>query len=125
MNNYIKLLVIPLDDGVGLLNEFLDSHIKKTVQGTGWLSSNDSTNGGESSKFSDFIVCEVGDEFLAPIFEVTDKIPEMVILHREQFNDYIAVPRSVLDSGRHYMFGGNLLYTSDSRIGEAMNGWRG
>ena len=40
----------------------------------------------------------------------------LVSVYRERFDDIIAVPKSLLDSDKHYMFGGNFAYTSDSRF---------
>jgi hypothetical protein len=34
----------------------------------------------------------------------------------EPYNSLRAVPRDVLESGKWYMFGGNFIYTSDSRF---------
>lgn len=86
-------------------------------------SGSDCTNNGESSRFDSFVVCEVGNKTLDDIFQVTEDRPELVIEYRPRFNDYIAIPRSILEAGHHYMFGGNFVFGSDSRFNEALGQW--
>jgi hypothetical protein len=40
----------------------------------------------------------------------------LVCEYRERYDDYIAVPKSLRDTGKWPMFGGNFAYTSDSRF---------
>jgi len=50
--------------------------------------------------------------------EIAEGQDYLVALYRDRFDDVIAVPRSLIDSGKHYIFGGNFAYTSDSRFPE-------
>ena len=77
------------------------------------------SNHGLSSKVSQVVI--TSEDFdIDELFEATEDMPEVVIIKRERnpFKDIIAVPREVLESGKHYMFGGSFIYTSDSRFGE-------
>ena len=77
------------------------------------------SNHGLSSKV-DKVVITSEDFEIDEVFEVTEDMPEVVIIKRERnsFKDVIAVPRELLESGKHYMFGGSFIYTSDSRFAE-------
>jgi len=79
----------------------------------------DCTNGGASSKFDKGIVTgyKIGED--SQIFPPSDDCPEYVILR-----DFVnggqerirAVPVELVESGKWTMFGGNFLYTCDSRF---------
>ena len=73
----------------------------------------DSTNNGLSSK-EDSIVMHYDNGL------DLDMIPgdELVLVERTLFGKQsnYAVPASILNSRRHSMFGGNFIYTSDSRF---------
>ena len=79
----------------------------------------DTTNGGISSKHTKFIL--VGDG-VDEVFSVTDDIPAIRLINRlimgREF--WIAAPldaKFIGESGGYpYMFGGNFLYSSDSRF---------
>lgn len=73
----------------------------------------DATNGGPSSKFSSFTLI---DPMIEGPFEPSDNIPELVLVRRQLGgSEYIhAVPASL--AGKQTMFGGNFIYTSDSRF---------
>lgn len=78
-----------------------------------------SSNGGMSSICHSCTI--VSDDFeIVELFEATVESPAVVIMRRDSnpFKDVIAVPRSILESGEHYMFGGSFIYTSDSRFSE-------
>ena len=77
------------------------------------------SNNGISNRF-DSVIITSNDYKIEEVFEVTENVPEVVIIKREHrmFKDIIAVPREVLESGKHYMFGGSFIYTSDSRFAE-------
>ena len=72
----------------------------------------DSTNGGVSSRYHSVVL--VGNDVEGP-FEAEGKENVLQLIYRARHKDFIAAP---LDDGqgRHYMFGGNFLYTSDSRF---------
>lgn len=72
----------------------------------------DCTNGGVSSRYHAVIL--VGTN-VPPVFETEGRESVLHLHFRPQFRDYIAAP-SDYGSGRHYMFGGNFLYSSDSRF---------
>ena len=74
----------------------------------------DSTADGLSSKHTSLLL--VGDGIKNVPFEVKDGDDYLVCEYRERFDDYIATPKSVKDSGKWAMFGGNFIYTSDSRF---------
>jgi len=70
------------------------------------------------SKYCDSVIITSEDFEIDEVFEVTENSPEVVIIKREgrMYQDVIAVPRVVLESGKHYMFGGSFIYSSDSRF---------
>jgi hypothetical protein len=80
----------------------------------------DCTNGGVSSRYKTAIL--TGEDVPPGCFYVCNHpdTPELVLMIKKStigLPDYLyAVPREVLDSGRHYMFGGNFIYSSDSRF---------
>ncbi len=74
----------------------------------------DCTANGLSSKHTSLIL--VGDGIKDVPFEVKDGEDYLVCEYRERFDDYIATPKSVKDAGSWAMFGGNFVYTSDSRF---------
>ena len=73
----------------------------------------DSTNNGLTSK-EDSIILHHG-----PNIQV-DMIPddELILVERTLFGEEanFAVPAGIYKSGRHSMFGGNFIHTSDSRF---------
>lgn len=73
----------------------------------------DCTNGGPSSKFNRFVLV---DKDIQGPFSPSDDIPAMVLVRRQLGGrEYIhAVPASLAD--KQVMFGGNFVYTSDSRL---------
>ena len=81
----------------------------------------DSTNKGLSSKFDSLLL--VGDGIENGPFETSDEKDfafggkdYLVCEYRERYDDFIATPKSLKDSGKWTMFGGNFAYTSDSRF---------
>jgi len=70
------------------------------------------------SKHCNSAIITSGDFEIPALFETTEDSPEVVIIKREgrMYQDVIAVPREVLESGKHYMFGGSFIYSSDSRF---------
>lgn len=73
----------------------------------------DCTNGGETARFQKFVATGKGIE--GP-FEPSAEMPEMKILPRlGGLGGYRAVPASIPE-GKWTMFGGNFIYTSDSRF---------
>ncbi len=74
----------------------------------------DCTGKGLTSKKDELIL--VGDSIKNSPFSPKEDEDYLVIQHRPFLNDYIATPKSVIDSGKHSMFGGNFVYTSDSRF---------
>lgn len=73
-----------------------------------WL---DSTRNGITHRHDKLIL--VGDG-IPEIFNTTNDAPAIYLERRERFNDMIARPS--LTDGKHYMFGGNFIYSSDSRF---------
>jgi hypothetical protein len=71
----------------------------------------DCTNGGLSSKHDQFVLTwgETGP------FEPDAKTPELVLV-KGPYNSLRAVPRKLVESKQWVMFGGNFVYTSDSRF---------
>jgi len=76
----------------------------------------DCTNGGVSARVKQAVI--TGDLVDCDVFESTALQPEMVIVERNiGRNTYLhAVPKDLLESGKWTMFGGNFLYSSDSRF---------
>tara|TARA_R100000697_G_scaffold820_1_gene1778 strand:- start:88 stop:408 length:321 start_codon:yes stop_codon:yes gene_type:complete len=76
----------------------------------------DSTNKGLSSKFDSLLL--VGDGIENGVFSPDEFSSEdyLVCEYRERYDDFIAIPKSLKDSGKWTMFGGNFAYTSDSRF---------
>ena len=74
----------------------------------------DCTNSGLSSKFDSLLL--VGDGIKNGPFETSDAKDYLVCEYRERSDDFIATPKSIKDSGKWAMFGGNFAYTSDSRF---------
>jgi hypothetical protein len=79
----------------------------------------DTTNGGISSKHDRFVL--VGDE-VAEVFSPTEHTPAIRLIKRKAAGQtfWIAAPLdanvSEFGAGSPYSFGGNFLYTSDSRF---------
>lgn len=76
----------------------------------------DCTNGGVTSKYEHFILlCEEGnDPDVSGPFSPSPDTPALVLKGR---GDYLyAVPKEIVDRKEHSMFGGNWVYTSDSRF---------
>lgn len=76
----------------------------------------DCTNGGISSKHNSLIL--VGDG-VAEVFEESDRNPAIRLIKRKVMGRefWIAAPiEAGFSSGFPYMFGGNFLYSSDSRF---------
>ena len=73
----------------------------------------DCTNNGLTSK-EDSIILHHGPDIK------TDMIPddELILVERTLFGEEanFAVPAGIFKSGRHSMFGGNFIHTSDSRF---------
>lgn len=72
----------------------------------------DCTNGGASSKFNSFILTAEG---VTGPFEPREDVPELVLI-KGPFDTLRAVPRELVESKVWVMFGGNFVYTSDSRF---------
>ena len=72
----------------------------------------DCTNGGVSSRYHAVVL--VGNDVEGP-FEAEGRENVLQLIYREKWGDFIAVPLDY-GKGKHYMFGGNFLYTSDSRF---------
>ena len=72
----------------------------------------DCTNGGVSSRYHALIL--VGKD-VPGVFETEGRESVVRLIYREKWGDFIAAPLDY-GKGRHYMFGGNFLYTSDSRF---------
>ena len=76
----------------------------------------DCTNGGISGKVNGGLI--TGDGVDCKVFTPSEENPHYVIIKdnvcgRERIR---AVPADLLESGKWTMFGGNFLYTSDSRF---------
>jgi hypothetical protein len=69
------------------------------------------TNGGLSGKCDAFILTGEG---IAQVFNPSEEHQELV-LDRHKYG-LRAVPRTLLESGAWVMFGGNFVYSSDSRF---------
>ena len=82
----------------------------------------DCTYSGISSKFSRLTILptestnKVGIN-IPGIFHPSEDCPGIYIFHRPQFDDLIACPDIEYGTGKSWwMFGGNFIYTSDSRF---------
>ena len=75
----------------------------------------DCTNGGESSRFNEITIIELGSD--SEIFDATADRPAFR-LQKGYGNTVRLVPASLAD--RHVMFGGNFAHTSDSRFSRAI-----
>ena len=73
----------------------------------------DSTANGLSSKKDSLLLVT---EFIDAPFSPKDGEDYLVLTFRPQFKDFIATPKSIIDSKKHPMFGGNFIYTSDTRF---------
>lgn len=74
----------------------------------------DCTMNGITARFGQLTATGVG---IKGPFEPNVSVPEIRVIYREQFDDYIGVP--VDENGNpkiHGMFGGNYISTSDSRF---------
>jgi len=76
----------------------------------------DCTNGGTSITFDTGII--TGDMIDCNVFESSDTCPEYVILEVAPTGTPFlkAIPKDLHESGKWVMFGGNFLYSSDSRF---------
>jgi len=78
----------------------------------------DSTNGGLSSQ------TDKGLLFESPHGNITEEdiqftkrtLDHLVIIKDGRTQHFYAVPSKILKDGKHSMFGGNFIYTSDSRF---------
>ena len=81
----------------------------------------DCTLGGISSKYDELIILptestrKAGIE-IPGIFLPNEDFPAIYIFHRPQFGDLIASYEDYGIGGPWYMFGGNFIYSSDSRF---------
>lgn len=79
---------------------------------------NDCTNGGASSKHDNFVA--VGNMVMGCPFEPSDTAPAMFIYERNVCGTsfLIACPEELEDGNslKGFMFGGNFLFSSDSRF---------
>lgn len=80
-----------------------------------YRSKHDSTANGLTSKHDQLLL--VFDGVSSP-FNVKDDEDYLVLVKQKfSFGEHLkAVPKSILYSGVHSMFGGNFIYTSDSRF---------
>lgn len=70
----------------------------------------DGTNNGISSKFDSFVLSGT-----APVFESREDLPALQLVF--EHGTYKAYPVTKSEDGHtHWMFGGNFVYTSDSRF---------
>lgn len=77
----------------------------------------DCTNGGVSSKYDSGVI--TGDDVDCKVFSPSVESPHYVIIKDTVCGGIPrvrAVPADLLESGKWTMFGGNFLYTSDSRF---------
>lgn len=81
----------------------------------------DCTNGGYSSNdYRGYIFDEKLNDGNFSLEEMGDN--DYLVVVDGPYNTKRAVPKSLIDSGKHYMFGGNFVYTSDSRFARLNNG---
>ena len=76
----------------------------------------DCTNNGLSSKAKNLVL--VGEEIDGPV-TITNDEDCLVLVHLEDYYGVpysVAIPKSIVESGKRSMFGGNFCYTSDSRF---------
>lgn len=80
-------------------------------------------SGGLSSKHTSFVLVGPG---IPEIFEPTYKTPPLLLKSKNIGGVYwYAEPTQPVERGNvGYMFGGNFVYTSDSRFGEVVGGSR-
>ena len=79
----------------------------------------DCTNGGPSSKYDSGVITGYGINEDSEIFSPTVESPHYVIVKDSVCGGKVrirAIPADLLESGKWTMFGGNFLYTSDSRF---------
>jgi len=75
----------------------------------------DCTNGGISSKYDRFVLTGPG---IAGVFTPSDDMPELRLKYTGIEGDHLCCEPSFEATGRGWMFGGNFLYSSDSRFPE-------
>ena len=77
----------------------------------------DCTNNGLTSKNNSILLISDDDTVQGPS-EINDNEDYLVLVKRQLSDgEYLhAVPKSLLNSGKHVMFGGNFITTSDSRF---------
>jgi hypothetical protein len=81
----------------------------------------DCSNGGTTSKFTKAILVGEG---IPEIFDVRDDLPALILVKRELHSERLgarriylhAEPLNLHKSGERVMYGGNHIYTSDSRF---------
>jgi len=76
----------------------------------------DSTNGGISSKYAELVLTDGNTDNMVEGCFSPDVDNVIYLYHRKHYNDFIAAPKDYGQNGPHYMFGGNFLYSSDSRF---------
>lgn len=83
----------------------------------------DCTNGGESANYDNAFIVTTPEEAarerdkpLADSPGATHYLPVYEVIYRAQWKDYIAVPLNYPTGKAGPMFGGNFVYTSDSRF---------
>jgi len=74
----------------------------------------DATNNGLSAGKKTLLLA--GDGIKNVPFDTEEDQDYLVCEYRPRFKDYIATPKSLKDSGKRPMFGGNFAYTSDDRF---------
>lgn len=99
----------------GNINESLEGGIKALPVDVYRNSLGDATGGGLTSKKDSLMFVFDGVE--SP-FETKEDEDYLVLVKRTIFGKEVlsAVPKSILDKGYGSMFGGNFIYTSDSRF---------
>lgn len=74
----------------------------------------DCTNNGFSSKKSRTYV--FSDEMVFGNISIEDMTEDYLVITEGPYSTIRAVPKSLIDNGLRPMFGGNFIYTSDSRF---------
>lgn len=96
------------------INESLDGGLEALPVNV-YKSGSDATNNGLTSKHDRLLL--VFDNVSSPFKTEPDE--DYLVMVRKNIGTrihIIAVPKSIIDSGKHSMFGGNFIYTSDSRF---------
>lgn len=87
----------------------------KGIPASTYRDNTDCTNGGISSKHDRFVLTGGG---IAEVFEPTEDMPELRLTIRGTNHDHLCCEPAFIPTGRGWMFGGNFLYSSDSRFPE-------